>query len=133
MRSFFKYVLATVTGVVISGIILLLIVMAIIGSMVNSAMKEKTTLVAENSILHIPMDHGITERTIPNPFDELDIPGLQTTRSLGLDDILNRIKSAAADDKIKGILLDMSYVSASFATLQEIRDALVSFRNQVNL
>lgn len=129
MRSFFKYVLATVTGIVISGIILLLIMMAIVGSLVNSAMKEKTTLVSENSILYIPMDHEITERTIPNPFEELDIPGLQTTRSLGLDDILNRIKGAETDDKIKGILLDLSFVSASFATLQEIRDALISFKN----
>src|SRR5690606_26599211 len=33
------------------------------------------------------------------------------------------------DDKIKGILLDLSFVSASFATLQEIRDALISFKN----
>src|SRR5690606_20188590 len=87
------------------------------------------TLVSENSILYIPMDHEITERTIPNPFEELDIPGLQTTRSLGLDDILNRIKGAETDDKIKVILLDMSFVSASFATLQEIRDALISFKN----
>lgn len=128
MRSFFKYVLATVTGVVISTIILLLVLIGIIGAMVSSAMKDKATVVAENSILHIPMDHLVSERTIPNPFEELDIPGFEMARSLGLDDILHRIKSAETDDKIKGILLDVSYVSANFASLQEIRDALVRFK-----
>ena len=128
MRSFLKYVLATVTGVVISTIILLLVLIGIIGAMVSSAMKDKATVVAENSILHIPMDHLVSERTIPNPFEELDIPGFEMARSLGLDDILHRIKSAETDDKIKGILLDVSYVSANFASLQEIRDALVRFK-----
>lgn len=128
MRSFLKYVLATVTGVVISGIILLLVVIAIIGTMVNSAMKDKATVVADNSILHIPMDHLVSERTIPNPFENLDLPGFETTHSLGLDDILHRIQSASTDNKIKGILLDVSFVSANFASLQEIRDALVRFK-----
>lgn len=128
MRSFFKYVLATVTGVVISGIILLFIAIAIIGTMVNSAMKDKATVVADNSILHIPMNHIVSERTIPNPFEDLDIPGLEAASSLGLDDILHRIKSAETDDKIKGILLDVAFVSANFASLQEIRDALVAFK-----
>src|SRR5690606_30042096 len=35
---------------------------------------------------------------------------------------------AKTDDRIKGIYLDLSGVSASFATLQEIRDALVDFK-----
>src|SRR5690606_20934713 len=59
---------------------------------------------------------------------ELDVPGFVTTKSFGLNDILKRIEGAKDDDRIKGIYLDLSAVSASFATLQEVRDALLDFK-----
>lgn len=128
MRSFFKYVLATVTGLIITFFLVFIIGAIIIGSIINSAMKEQTTTVVENSILTMKMDFMVTERTVPNPFEDLDIPNFSSMRTLGLDDILARIKAAETDDKIKGILLDVSTVSANFASLQEIRDALVTFK-----
>lgn len=128
MRSFFKYVLATVTGLIITFLLVFVIGAIIIGSIINSAMKEQTTTVVDNSVLTMKMDFMVTERTVPNPFEDLDIPNFSTVRTLGLDDILARIKAAETDDKIKGILLDVSSVSANFASLQEIRDALVDFR-----
>lgn len=128
MRSFFKYVLATVTGLIITFFLVFIIGAIIIGSIINSAMKEQTTTVVENSILTMKMDFMVTERTVPNPFEDLDIPNFSSMRTLGLNDILARIKAAETDDKIKGILLDVSTVSANFASLQEIRDALVTFK-----
>lgn len=127
MRSFFKYVLATVTGLILTFLVFLLIGAIILGAMIGSATSDRATVVADNSVLHIRLDHEITERTVPNPFEELEIPGF-TTKSLGLDDILDRIQGAKTDDRIEGILLDLSGVSAGFATLQEIRDALMDFK-----
>ena len=129
MKSFFKYVLATVTGIVISFVLLFVVGLIVIGALVSSMSSDKETAVADNSLLLIDLKHGITERTIPDPFEELDIPGLATTRSFGLNDILKGIEGAKADERIKGICLDLSAVSASFATLQEIRDALVDFKD----
>lgn len=128
MKSFFKYVLATVTGLFISFLLLFIVGAIIIGALVSSAMKEQTTTVAENSILTVRMDYIITERTVPNPFEDLDIPNFYVNKSLGLEDILSRLEAAATDDKIKGILLDVSFVNAGFASLQEVRDALVRFK-----
>src|SRR5690554_6953343 len=127
MKSFFKYVLATVTGLILTLLVLFLIGAAIMGVLISSATSDKAASVAEHSILHINLEHGITERTIPNPFEELDIPGF-TAKSLGLDDILDRIQGAKDDDRIDGILLDLSGVATGFATLQEIRDALLDFK-----
>src|SRR5690606_26952750 len=42
--------------------------------------------------------------------------------------ILERIEGAKEDERIKGIYLELTGVSASFATLQEIRDALLDFK-----
>lgn len=124
MKSFFKYVLATITGIILLTVIWFIVLIAIVGSLST----EKEVYVAQNSVLHITLNHEITERTIPNPFEGLDVPGLGTTTSVGLDDIVHRLRSAATDDRIKGVYLDVSVVSASFATLQEIRDELVRFK-----
>jgi len=128
MKSFFKYVLATITGVIVSCILLAVVGLLIIGGLVSSVTADKAVAVADNSLLYIDLRHEITERTIPDPFEELDVPGLSTTKSFGLNDILKGIEGAKSDDRIKGIYLDLSAVSASFATLQEIRDALLDFK-----
>ena len=126
MKSFFKYVLATITGIVLLTVlwfILLIVAVSTIG-------KESEVTVLQNSVLHVTLNHGITERTIPNPLEGLDVPGLTMTASLGLDDIVHRLQEAATDDRIKGVYLDLSTISASFATLQEIRDALLAFKEE---
>src|SRR5690606_18494995 len=119
---------ATVTGIILSFILLFVVGLIVIGGLVSSMSANKESAVAANSLLHIDLKHEITERTIPDPFEELDLPGFMTTKSFGLNDILKRIAGAKEDDRIKGIYLDLSAVSASFATLQEIRDALVDFK-----
>lgn len=128
MKSFFKYVLATVTGIVISFILLFIVGLIVIGALVSSMNAGKETAVAANSLLLIDLKHEITERTIPDPLEELDLPGLVSVKSFGLDDILKRIAAAKEDERIEGICLDLSSVTASFATLQEIRDALLDFK-----
>ena len=128
MKSFFKYVLATVTGIVISFILLFVVGLIIVGALVSVVGADKETTVATNSLLLIDLKHGITERTIPDPFEELELPGFIAAKSFGLNDILKRIEGAKDDERIEGICLDLSSVSASFATLQEIRDALLDFK-----
>ncbi|UIR56638.1 signal peptide peptidase SppA [Sphingobacterium sp. SRCM116780] len=127
MKSFFKYVLATVTGIVISAVVLFIITLGIIGAIVSSASSEKETVVNDNSILYVSFDHSISERTVENPFGSLDIPGYNI-KNLGLDDIIARIKNAKSDSKIKGIYMNLSTVSTGFASLKEIRDVLLDFK-----
>lgn len=129
MKQFFKYVFATVTGVVISFFLLFLIGLAIIAGLVSSFESDKSVDVKSNSVLHIDLSQTITERTTKSPFDELDIPGMSGGKNIGLNDIIAGIEGAKTDDRIKGIYLDISSVSASFATLQEIRDALTDFKS----
>src|SRR3546814_934305 len=102
MKSFFKYVLATVTGIVISFVLLFVVGLIIIGALVISMSAEKETTVAGNSLLLIDLKHDITERTIPDPFEELDLPGFITVKSFGLNDILERIEGAKEDERISG-------------------------------
>ncbi len=128
MRSFFKYVLATITGIIISSIILFFIVIGIIGAMVSSVGTKSETITPSNAVLMINLDHTITEKTEPNPFEGLDVPGYSGTRSIGLNDILSRIKAAKEDANIKGIYLNVAGVNAGFPTAKAIREAIVDFK-----
>src|SRR5690606_30347037 len=79
MKSFFKYVLATVTGIILSFVLLFVIGLIIIGGMISSMSADKEVKVADNSLLYMDLKHQITERTIPDPFEDLDIPGVTVT------------------------------------------------------
>lgn len=128
MKSFFKYVLATVTGI---GIVVILLIVAIVGlvtTTVNQMSSGKETPVLSNSILYLSLNHDITERTEENPFEGVSVPGFGDVKSLGLNDILARIKAAKTDDKIKGIYLNPRAVNTGFASTKEIYDALVDFK-----
>ena len=128
MRSFFKYVLATITGIIICSILMFFIMIGVISMMVSSVGTKTETVTASNSVLMINLDHEITEKTEANPFEGLDVPGFASTRSLGLNDIVSRIKAAKTDSNIKGIYLNVSGTGTGFATMKTIREALWDFK-----
>src|SRR5690606_20292177 len=81
-----------------------------------------------NSVLHISLAYPIVERTSKNNFNTFNFSGLLNNH-IGLNDILYRIEAAKTDDRVKGIYLDLSSIGASFATLEEIRNALIDFKS----
>lgn len=127
MKSFFKYVLATITGIVISFVILFIVFMGIIGAIISSASSDQEVAVKTNSVLFLSFDYDINERNDNNPFGSLNLPGY-STKSIGLDDILGRIRYAATDANIKGIYMDAGSIGTGFASLKAVRDELLAFK-----
>jgi len=127
MKSFFKYVLATITGIGIVAIILFFVLIGMITSAVKQ-MGSKEADIPSNAVLYVSLNHDIPERTLPNPWEDLDVPGYRSLKSLGLNDITARIAAAKTDGKIKGIYLNPTYVNTGMASLKAIRDALVDFK-----
>jgi protease-4 len=127
MKSFFKYVLATITGIVISFVVLFIVLMGIIGAIISSASSDQEIVVKSNSVLYLSFDYDITERSEANPLGSLNLPGY-STKNIGLDDILARIKYAATEGNIKGISLDAGHRGVGFASLKEVRDELLAFK-----
>lgn len=128
MRSFLKYVLATVTGIGIVVVLLVVVLIAIITTTVRQMSSGNDTPVPSNSILYISLNHEITERTEENPFEGITVPGLGEVKSLGLNDIIGRIRAAKTDDRIQGIYLNPRSVNTGFASTKAIYDALVDFK-----
>lgn len=124
MKQFFKFVLATIVGMIAVGVIMLFVVIGIIAT----ATSDKKVTVEDNSILTISLKTNIPERTPNNPLAGLDFLGFDDEKQLGLNDILASIKKAKTDDHIKGIYLTDSYLMAGQATAEEIRNALIDFK-----
>ena len=124
MKQFFKFVLATIVGLILTTIVIVVIGIAIVAS----ASSDKSVDVSPNSVLRIAFTTTIPERTPNNPLAGLSFLGLDGDKSIGLNDILANIKKAKTDDNIKGIFLDESYIESQEATTEEIRNALIDFK-----
>jgi protease-4 len=124
MKQFFKFVLATFVGIILTTIIIILVIAGIIAA----AGSDKTVEVENNSVLHIAIKYPVTERTANNPLSGLSFLGLDEDKAIGLKDILANIKKAKTDSNIKGIFLDESYMLSGEGTTEEIRNALIDFK-----
>ncbi len=128
MKEFFKFVFASMIGVILSFFVIFLLFIGFVTAIVASAGSDRKVSVSPNSVLHITLDYPISERTDKNPLAAFSVMGLETKKTRGLKEILSSIAEAKDDNKIKGIYLDASILSAGFATIEEIRNALIDFR-----
>lgn len=129
MKSFFKYVLATVVGFVLINILMFILLFGFIGAL--ATLGDKNVEIKDNTVLEITLSNSISDRTSTNPFDNLDFMSMKATQSPGLNTILKSIRHAAADPKIKGIYLNITDIQSyflPFATAEEIRHALAEFK-----
>jgi protease IV len=128
MKQFFKFMFASLFGMILGGILLVFIFVGIIGSIASGDSNETKTSIKENSVLEFNLNYLIPDRTLKNPFDGFPIPGMEQGKALGLNDILANIKKAATNDNIKGILINAEVSPNSYAGLEEIRNELIEFK-----
>lgn len=123
MKDFIKSVAATVVGIVaflaIAGIFA---VMSIIGMVAST---EATKNVSDNSVLVLNLSGNVEEQGGDNIIGKLTG---NTINTLGLNEILSAIKKAKDEPNIKGIYIEAGAFEAGYATLQEIRSALLDFK-----
>lgn len=124
MLQFLKYVLATFVGIILF-LILSVFILAGIGSLFSS--EEKVAL-DDKSILRLDLNQPIQEVGVENPFADIGGPFSGGENVVGLKDILDALKNAQVDDKIKGIYLKTEGPGAGWATLEEIRNQLLEFK-----
>jgi len=128
MKDFFKFVFASMIGFILSFFVVFLLLIAIVTALVSSTGDDTKVSIASNSVLHVSLDYPIKERTDNNPLAELDFFGLESRKMLGLNEILANIESAKSDDRIKGIYLDATSISSGMATIEEVRNSLIKFK-----
>ncbi len=126
MKGFFKSLLASVIGCFIALGIIFLISIVFLAALSSFGSSDKYIL-KENTVLTIKLEGILSERVEEeNPL--LAFLGDNTTPGLGLDDVLSSIKKAKENEDIKGIYINAGAFSASNASLKEIRDELIDFK-----
>ena len=126
MKDFLKFTLATVTGIILSSIVLFIISMVTLFGIMSASDTE--TIVKKNSVMMLDLNGTLVERTQESPLGILSELFSDDSNTYGLDDILSSVKKAKENENIKGIYLQASMLGTSYASLQEIRNALLDFK-----
>lgn len=123
MKSFLRSLLATVIGIFLSFFLLFLVFFVSAVSMVSK--QEKEVVVEPNSILFLKLDRPITDR---QPLSAFNFDKLSRDNRIGLNQILSSIEKAKTDNNISGIYMESAFVGGGVSTIEEIREALIDFK-----
>ena len=118
-RIFWPTFLAALVVSILGLFIWLMVIFGIIGSLDSTGVYT----VKNNSILHMRLDGEIGERGKT----KLDPMNFMVSKKIGLSEILYGLKTAEADEKIKGVFLELENVSCGLSTAGEIRNAINDF------
>ncbi len=122
--SFIKRVLSTVTGIFVF-LFICFALLIVIGLFAGSSSDEKI-IVKDNSVLDLKLDFPIKDYAGNTVFKQYNF--LNENNKDGLFNIIDAIKYATTDDKIKGISIDNNFIQAGFSQTKAIRDALLEFK-----
>jgi protease-4 len=124
MKDFLKYVLATITGIIVLGLIMgIFFVISLVGLAASSA---STVPVEKNSVFTFMLSGQVDERVQDDLVGQLTG---QVSENMGLEDIVVSIKKAKTNEDIKGIYIEAGIFSVDApATAHAIREALLDFK-----
>lgn len=128
MKQFLKFTLATMVGIVFITIISTTFIFLLLGAIAASS--QKAVKLKPNSVYELVLEGQLVERSQDDPFASAlaSAFGQSAPKSIGLDDILSNIQKAKTNENIKGIYLRGGTLIGGFASIKEIRDALLDFK-----
>lgn len=121
--NFLRGLLASCFGTLIAMVLMAVLLVFVIAGL--SA--EEQVQVKENTVLHLKLDGQINEQQIENPLADLNIPGADE-QNTGLIELKSAIAHAMDDPNIKGIVLEIDQLVTYYATLEELRQSLATFK-----
>jgi len=132
--SFLKNILSSIIGTTIAGLILFFLIISTIMSLLSNQKKEETKNIEPNSVLKIKLNYPIydspnTEFNTMGALNNISNPN--NNENLNLYAVLSAIELASKNKNISGILLELDEFEGpgGWASLKEIRDALIDFKN----
>lgn len=126
MKQFFKMFFASLLAMIVTGVIIFGVFIGLIVAAVKEGSKTETqTTVADNSVLTIDLSNTMHERSERN---SLAVFSDGDENNAGVYDAIKALGEAKDDSKIKGILIKLNPSANGWATMQQMRNAIVDFR-----
>lgn len=128
MKQFLKFTLATIVGVFLASILGSLIFFGVLSGIASSS--NKPVELEANSVYQLNLEGMLVDRSEDDPISEAmsEVFGQDNINNVGLDDVLANIEKAKNDPNILGIYLKGGLLQGGFASIKEIRDALIDFK-----
>ena len=117
MNSFFKDILKRLTVTIISTILFFVISLFIFSSVISSFVEETEKEPLSGSFLVINLSMNLTDRPSDLDLEDLTkevITDEQTPPQFYLREVLDALKKAAFDDKIKGVFIEGGFIPSGY-------------------
>ncbi|MEM7572924.1 MAG: signal peptide peptidase SppA [Bacteroidota bacterium] len=121
--NFLKVLLASCLGTLLALVVLFLVAAGFIGKAISDT--DDTVRIGSNSVLRLDLPAVMPELTGNMQSGNLS---LDNSEELGLYDVMRSIRRAAEDNNIKGIYLNQGFFNAQPATVRQLRQELLAFR-----
>lgn len=138
MKNFFGSFLGSCLGVLLTFVLLLLLVIVSIKGLESSLKvepEEDGGEILKEGVLKIELNGELSDREFDdNPFENLSwgFPFYEDKKTIGLNKIRKCLENAAANEKVKGVLLVFKNLEGGMASFEELRSMLSSFRKNTS-
>lgn len=125
--NFFKTFLASLLAFFVANFVWFFLFIIIVAGI--AAIGSSTTVVEPKSVLKIDLAESIVDQPVNDPLAGFDPMSMNVQKSVSNMQVMNAIESAAQDDNIEGIYINLTGTgTASAALLEEVRDYITSFK-----
>ncbi|MDE6098796.1 MAG: signal peptide peptidase SppA [Muribaculaceae bacterium] len=122
LKKFFIAVCGTITGLWVSAILLVLVLISVVGSLAS----DSTAAVNDNSILYLDLDGEIFEHE--QDADVMTMLQEGVSQAPTFIDMIASVRRAANDSKIKAIYINSGSPAIGQAQLEELLDCIREFK-----
>lgn len=128
VMKFLKMMLASALGYILAISVIFFLVFTLIAGIVFTTSKPKV-VIHDNSVLKIELNYPLEDRVNDEgPIAMLSALDENTPIPAGLNMVLRSLERAKTDDRIKGVVLDLTSLSTGYGKLMEVRNKLAEFK-----
>lgn len=114
---------------VVAGSVVTVLFWVFVFSGISTIMAPEVKSVPDKAILHINLNESLVDAPSKNPMGTFDLMSMTQTSQLTIYDALRALESAAKDERIEGIYINMvGGGSADMTLLEELRAAIIQFK-----
>ncbi len=124
--KFFKTLIAATLGTFLALVLLFFIALIT----VSSTSEEPEPYVRNNSVLKVPLSGTLPTQSTSNPLDEL--LNQSNKDKVSLQSLKENLAKAKAHDNIKGVWLEIDFMSGGWANLEEAYKIIRTFRDSTD-
>ena len=125
--NFFKTFLASLLAFFVANFVWFFLFIIIVAGI--AAIGSSSTIVEPKSVLKIDLAESIVDQPVNDPLAGFDPMSMNVQKSVSNMQVMNAIESAAQDDNIEGIYINLTGTgTASAALLEEVRDYITAFK-----